>query len=120
LQVEDERAVARADELIRVDGVDMLMLGPADMSVLIERPGQFDHPKIVEAQRRVSEAASAAGKHWAATSISLDHARQLVRMGAGLVFHGADIAYVRRGMVSAREALGQTAAAPGDADPQPQ
>ncbi len=119
VQVEDERSIARCEELIRVEGVDMLMLGPADLSVLLERPGQFDHPTIVDAQRRVAAAAKAAGKHWASTSMSIDHARQLAQMGAGLVFHGADIVFVRRGMSSLREAINQIVADPGIADSPP-
>lgn len=119
IQVEDERSIARCEELVRVEGVDMLMLGPADLSVLLERPGRFDHPTIVAAQRRVAAAAKAAGKHWASTSMSIDHARQLAQMGAGLVFHGADIVFVRRGMSSLREALNQIVAAPGNADSPP-
>ncbi len=40
-------------------------------------------------------------------------------MGAGLVFHGADIVFVRRGMSSLREAINQIVADPGIADSPP-
>jgi 4-hydroxy-2-oxoheptanedioate aldolase len=105
VQVEDEQAVARCHEIIAVDGVDMLMLGPADLTVLSGRAGAFDHPSIAEAQRRVAAEAKIAGKHWASTSMSLDHARRLAELGAGLVFHGADIVMVRREMTRIREEL---------------
>jgi 4-hydroxy-2-oxoheptanedioate aldolase len=112
VQVEDQRSVERCDQLIQVPGVDMLMLGPADLSVLIGRPGEIDHPTIVDAQRRVAAAAKAAGKHWASTSTSIDHARKLVQMGASLVFNGADIVFVRRGLTSLLESFAQIAANP--------
>lgn len=112
VQVEDEPSVARCEEIIAVDGVDMLMLGPADMTVLSGRPGTFDHPSLAEAFRRVASAAKAAGKHWASTSMSLDHARQLAEMGASLVFHGADIVMVRREMTAIRDALCRASAGP--------
>jgi 4-hydroxy-2-oxoheptanedioate aldolase len=105
VQVEDERSIARCEELIAVEGVDMLMLGPADLTVLSGRPGEFDHSSIRDAFRRIAAAAKAAGKSWASTSMSLDHAKQLVQMGAELVFHGADIVFVRRGLIAVRDAL---------------
>jgi 4-hydroxy-2-oxoheptanedioate aldolase len=109
VQVEDERSIVRCEEIIRMPGVDMLMLGPADLSVLTGHPGEFDHPTIVEAQHRIATAAKSAGKCWATTSISMDHARELAKSGASLVFHGADIVFVRRGMTSVREAFDQLA-----------
>jgi len=115
VQVEDEQSVARCHEIIAVDGVDMLMLGPADLTVLSGRPGAFDHPRVAEAQRRVAAEAKIAGKHWASTSMSLDHARQLAQMGASLVFHGADVVIVRREMTAIRDALCHASAGPSAA-----
>lgn len=103
IQVEDERSIADCDEMIAVPGIDMLMLGPADLTVLSGNAGQFDHPLINEARQRVAEAAKAVGKHWAATSMSLDHARQLSEAGASLVFNGADIVFLRRELVALRD-----------------
>lgn len=107
VQVEDERSLAHCEEIIAVPGIDMLMLGPADFSILIGKPGDFSHPRVIDAQRRVAAAASEAGKHWAATSVSMEHARQLVRMGASLIFNGADIVFVHRGLAALRETFGQ-------------
>ena len=105
VQVENERSLERCDEMIAVEGVDMLMLGPADLTVLTGRPGEFDHPTIRDAFRRIAASARAAGKSWASTSMSLEHARELAEMGASLVFHGADIVFVRRGLMVAKSAL---------------
>lgn len=105
IQVEDERSIAKCDEMIAVAGIDMLMLGPADLSVLSGNAGQFHHPLISEARQRVADAAKAAGKHWAATSMSLEHARQLSEAGASLIFSGADIVFLRRDLCSLRDAF---------------
>lgn len=113
-QVEDERSLQRCDEIIAVPGIDMMMLGPADLTVLSGRPGEFHHPLIVEAQQRVAASARAAGKHWASTAFSMEHAGQLKQAGASLVFHGADIVFVRRGLVAIKEAFERLA---GDSAP---
>lgn len=103
IQVEDETSIGRCEELIQVPGVDMLMLGPADYSVLLGEPGKSSHPKIADAQRRIAAAAKATGKHWATTSFSIGHAREVANMGAKLIFNSADIAFVRQGLVSLKE-----------------
>jgi 2-keto-3-deoxy-L-rhamnonate aldolase RhmA len=48
LQIETKLAVDRRDELLSVPGIDALMIGPADLSISLGVPGEFDHPKMVE------------------------------------------------------------------------
>ncbi|MEX0794993.1 MAG: aldolase/citrate lyase family protein [Pirellulaceae bacterium] len=98
IQIEEPEALAHADAIAAVPGVDMLMLGPADFSILSGIPGQFDHPKILEAVKTVADAAKSAGKRWAATCGSLGQAKQYVEMGASLIFMGCDIVYVMQGL----------------------
>jgi 2-dehydro-3-deoxyglucarate aldolase/4-hydroxy-2-oxoheptanedioate aldolase len=49
VQFESTKALARADELLSVKGLDVIMVGPADLSISLGVPGQFEHPKLVEA-----------------------------------------------------------------------
>lgn len=98
IQLEDPAAVDHAEAIASVDGVDMLMLGPGDMSVLIGEPGRMDHPVIVESRRRIADAASAAGKHWATTSPHIEFTRQMAEEGAALVFQGSDFTLLRQAM----------------------
>lgn len=102
IQIEDPSSLPLVDEIARVDGVDMLMLGPADMSVRMGLAGQFDHPEVVAAQRRIAQAAQSAGKQWATTSVSMEQARQFREQGAGLIFHGADLVFVRQALLDLR------------------
>ncbi len=55
LQVETRTALERVDELLAVKGVDAVMVGPADLSISLGVPGQFDHPKMVAAITRIVE-----------------------------------------------------------------
>ena len=52
-QVESTRALHCLEELAAVDGLDSLMIGPADLSVSLGVAGQWEHPKLVEAVDRV-------------------------------------------------------------------
>ena len=48
-QLEESSAIDRAEEIAAVEGIDGLMLGPADFSVLAGIPGQIDHDLVIEA-----------------------------------------------------------------------
>jgi 4-hydroxy-2-oxoheptanedioate aldolase len=105
IQLEEPAALERAEAIAAVPGVDMLMLGPADFSVLTGIPGRFDHPTVDAAITKVATAARNTGKHWAATTGSVEHAKQMVDRGARLVFHGADIIMVKNGLEQIRGAF---------------
>jgi 4-hydroxy-2-oxoheptanedioate aldolase len=98
VQIESPRALENVEAIARVPGVDMLFIGPGDLSVLAGVPFQFDHQIIQDAYRRVADVARKTGKWWGTTSPSAEHSRMLLEMGANLVTHGADIIMVKQGM----------------------
>ena len=54
-QIETQAALDRRDELISVPGVDAVMVGPADLSISLGIPGQFEHPKLIDAIDKIIE-----------------------------------------------------------------
>ena len=54
--IEDMAAVERIDEIAAVEGVDLLAVGPSDLSRSLGVSGQPDHPRLVAAIDRVREA----------------------------------------------------------------
>lgn len=106
IQLEEPHAVERAGEIAAVPGVDMLMLGPADFTVLTGIPGEFAHPTVSAAVETVARAARSAGKHWAATCGSPDAARTMIGLGARLLFHGCDLVFVKNGLDRVRAEFG--------------
>jgi 4-hydroxy-2-oxoheptanedioate aldolase len=56
IQVETREAVERVDEIAAVDGVDVVFVGPTDLSVAYGVPGQTSHPLLEEAYDRVAAA----------------------------------------------------------------
>ncbi len=47
VQFETTTAIERADELLSLKGLDIAMVGPADLSISLGVPGQFDHPLLI-------------------------------------------------------------------------
>jgi len=54
-QFETKLAMERADELLSVKGLDIVMVGPADLSIALGIPGEFDHPLLVSTVERLVE-----------------------------------------------------------------
>jgi 4-hydroxy-2-oxoheptanedioate aldolase len=102
VQIEDLSAVENSPQIAAVEGVDVLFIGPADLSILSGVPGQFDHPRVQDAIRRVADAAKQAGKHWGTTSPSAARTRQLLDQGARFVCQGCDIVLVKQGLEQIR------------------
>jgi 4-hydroxy-2-oxoheptanedioate aldolase len=85
--IEDMAAVERIDEIAAVAGVDLLAVGPSDLSRSLGVSGHPDHPRLVAAIERVCEAAkNGAGCRLA---LPLNHAAfprnaaELRHLGAG-------------------------------------
>jgi 4-hydroxy-2-oxoheptanedioate aldolase len=57
LMIEKQSAVENLEALLSVKGVDMVQFGPADYSMSIGLAGQFNHPRVQEAERHVIETA---------------------------------------------------------------
>src|SRR4051794_4037340 len=49
LQIETRRAVEAREELLAIEGIDAVIVGPADLSISLGVPGDFDHPSMVAA-----------------------------------------------------------------------
>jgi 2-dehydro-3-deoxyglucarate aldolase/4-hydroxy-2-oxoheptanedioate aldolase len=52
-QIETTTAIERADELLSVKGLDIVMVGPADLSISLGIPGQMEHPLLVSTVERL-------------------------------------------------------------------
>lgn len=98
IQIEDKEALENADAIARVEGVDVLMLGPADFSILSGIPGQFDHPLMNEAIDRIADAARKAGKHWGVPVASAEKAAEMLDRGARFLPHHADIVMIKNAL----------------------
>ncbi|MFH1301376.1 MAG: aldolase/citrate lyase family protein [Planctomycetota bacterium] len=98
IQLEEQSAVDQAEAIAAVPGVDALMLGPADFSILEGVAGQFNHPKLQSAIQTIAEAARNQGKHWGMPTFNTEHAQELMNQGARMLYHMADIIFVKNGL----------------------
>lgn len=97
LQIEDREAVERAEEIACVPGVDLLFVGPGDLSLSYGVPLQFDHPLLIEACARVDAATKAAGNWWGTVSGTPEAAQTALDRGARMVVGGVDQVFLLEG-----------------------
>ncbi|GAA0798446.1 HpcH/HpaI aldolase family protein [Spirilliplanes yamanashiensis] len=79
VQIESRGALEVVPEIAAVDGVDVLFVGPRDLSHDLGVPGQIDSPEFQDALGRILKAADAAG---VCTGILAPHAEQGRRYAA--------------------------------------
>jgi 4-hydroxy-2-oxoheptanedioate aldolase len=101
IQIESPSALEAADAFAATDGVDVLFVGPADLSHSLGIPGQFANPTYQDALRRVVAACSAHGK--APGILLYDHASFKPHLDLGFTFVGigADVSFVNDGTKAA-------------------
>jgi 4-hydroxy-2-oxoheptanedioate aldolase len=111
VQFESAEAVARADEILAVAGVDMALLGANDLMADLGRPGDYDDPRLHDAYAQTIAAARRVGKHVGVGGLSTrpDLVQRFVAMGARYVSTGTDLQFLL-GAASARAAAVQTLA----------
>jgi 4-hydroxy-2-oxoheptanedioate aldolase len=111
VQIETKAAVEQVDSIAAVDGVDVLFIGPSDLSHSYGILGQFDHPEFVGAITRTVKAAQQHGKDLGILLPKPDDLAHYVSLGFRFIASGSDAVLLNnaaRGLVqSLREKLRQ-------------
>jgi 4-hydroxy-2-oxoheptanedioate aldolase len=113
LQIEHMKAVAQIDAMLKVPGIDIICLGPTDLSGSAGVLRQFNHPTVVAAVDKVIARAHAKGLPvCAGVAFPPEIMRDWVAKGANFVLAAEDSAMFRQGATDAlarmRSAVGAT------------
>src|SRR5438132_11328110 len=65
IQIETPTAFAAVAEIAAIPDVDLLFVGPADLSQVLGVPGDFENPRCLETIERIAQPCRDAGKPWA-------------------------------------------------------
>ena len=85
LQIEEREAVECVEEIAAVKGVDLLFVGPADLTISYGVPMQFNHPSVQQAIDRVAGAARQAGIWWGMPTNTPEAAQEALDRGKRMV-----------------------------------
>lgn len=79
------------EEIAAMDGVDGIFIGPCDLSIALDEPGDFDAPKVDAAFRRVVDACKKAGKFCLIFAPNAALAERFIKMGFDGCASGIDV-----------------------------
>lgn len=80
VQFEDIEAIENADEILKVDNIDVFFIGPSDLSQSMGFPGQYDEPSVAHAINSTFEKILKAG-HVAGTPGNEDKIKSVLDKG---------------------------------------
>lgn len=98
IQIENLDGLENVEAIARVPDVDLLFIGPADLSNALGLVGQYEHPTFRAAIDRIVAAADAAGVAWGIVPIGPSYTRELVARGCRMLEVGSDIGAIWRGL----------------------
>jgi 2-keto-3-deoxy-L-rhamnonate aldolase RhmA len=90
-QIETLEAVQDIDAIVRVPGLDVVVLAPYDLSMALGVAGRFDAPPFVEAVEAVERAAAAAGVPICGVALDAVRAADLAGRGYRALLRGIDV-----------------------------
>lgn len=91
VQVENRAGLAALDEILAVEGIDGVFIGPADLAADMGHMGNPDAPEVQEAIMDALRRIAAAGKAPGILSTQDDMTRAALAAGARFVAVGADV-----------------------------
>lgn len=108
--IETREALDRVDDILAVDGLDALFIGPSDLSIGLSR-GTALEPMGAEVDKAIDHAltrARAAGKLAGIYAPTGERAGDFARRGYNFIAVGSDIAFLRNGAAAMLKAAGAT------------
>jgi len=105
IQIETLGSVDEVDAIAAIKGVDLLFVGPADLSLALGVVGQFHHEKLWEAIQSVAAACRKHGKTWGCVAPDPKFADRAVEHGCRMPTIGNDPVVLRRGIEALKSAF---------------
>jgi 2-keto-3-deoxy-L-rhamnonate aldolase RhmA len=89
VQLETPQALDNAAAIAAIPGVDVLFIGPGDLSLRLGCAPAVNDPKMLDAQKTVAAAAARHGKAWGRPVGTAEAARAIIELGAKFVAYGS-------------------------------
>jgi len=94
-QVESLESIANLEEISSVDGIDMLFIGPLDLSGTAGQLGNFDNPVFIEALSRAEQVIKDSNKFLGGIPRPGDTPRDMFSRGYNFIVSTSDVMLLR-------------------------
>jgi len=103
IQIETLGALAEVDQIANIDGVDLLFVGPLDLSYALGVAREFQHELFIAALERVLAAAKAAGKPAGILAANATAAKRFTDMGFSFIALSSDSVLLSQAIIETLE-----------------
>lgn len=102
VQIETKTALDNISEILSVDGIDVYVVGPTDLSAALGHIGEPNHPDVEKAIERIVAAGKKAHKIGSIYAPTADLVKKRIEQGFQLIVQGVDWRFM---MGAAQESL---------------
>jgi 4-hydroxy-2-oxoheptanedioate aldolase len=107
VQIETKEAVERAEDIAAVNGVDVLFIGPLDLSVNMNMADDYEYPEFLQAMDSVATACKKNGKVAGILVPKLDYLESWIAKGFTFLVVGSDGGCIASGLKSISDTCSQ-------------
>lgn len=97
VQVETVEMLAEVEAVAALELVDVLFVGPMDLCISLGIPGAYEHPRYLDALKRIVSAAQSEGKAAGIMMMDLKDYERYYDLGFRVLACGSDAAFIIRG-----------------------
>ncbi len=101
VQIETPEAVENCEEIVSVEGVDAVFVGPGDLGFRLTLTGDSDGSQLEAAIDRIASACATHGKAWGSPAGSPETLRRRKEQGAQLLCNFGEYLYLMTGLQNA-------------------
>lgn len=105
LQIEHKEAVHNISQILQVEGIDAIMIGPYDLSGSYDKLGQISDSEVQGAIQSVKDVCLRNGMPCGIFSLNAEAAANLIMQGFQLIAQGIDIHYLWTGAKAALDTI---------------
>lgn len=91
IQVEGQAGIDNIDEILDVDGIDVLFIGPYDLSQSLGVPGEIDNPLVEEKMLEIINRCAEKGVAVGTFTDTLENAKKWKRLGVKYISYSVDV-----------------------------
>jgi 2-keto-3-deoxy-L-rhamnonate aldolase RhmA len=105
VQVETKASVENIDEILAVEGIDGIFIGPSDLSSDMGMFGQNDNPEFKAALKKVLNAARDKGMVAGSLALNTEQLESRIKEGCNLVAWNSDLGLFGKSVMSAMNTI---------------
>jgi len=105
VQIETVPALEELEEIAKLDGVDGLFIGPADLAASLGHPGDADHAVVADVIEQAIQRIRACGKPAGILATDPEMAKRYMQLGVSFTAVAIDVGILARGTEAALRQL---------------